>query len=103
MRQAAHDRLISFQSSFEGKIEWMYLDSLSKVTVGIGKLIDSPDAAVKLGGWVHKSDGSPAVELEIRAEWELVKASGTAGHYKQLEDKTNLRLPTGYIDQIAFS
>ena len=103
MRLSVQNRLISFQADLEGEIQWMYLDSVSQVTVGIGQLINSADAAVKLGGFIRKSDNAPATEQEIRNEWQLVKTSGTAGKYKLLEGRTSLRLPPERIHQIAFN
>jgi len=103
MRPSVQNRLISFQADLEREVPWMYLDSLGKVTIGIGKLIDNPNDAVKLGGFVRKSDNAPATEQEIRNEWQMVKTSGTAGQsYKLLESRTNLRLPSDRIHQIAF-
>lgn len=103
MRPNVQNRVISFQASHEAAVEWMYLDQLSKVTVGIGQLIDSPEAAVKLGGFVHKGSNVLATDSEIRQEWQMVKSSGTAGRYKLLEGKTNLRLPRAVIDKIALA
>ena len=62
MRGIVRKRFISFQEAHEAVVEYMYLDSKSVVTVGIGFLIDSQGSAIPLGGWTRKSDGTPATE-----------------------------------------
>lgn len=103
MRPSVRSRLLSFQGDLEAVVPWMYLDSDSLVTVGIGYLLNSPEAAVKVKGFIHTTDGAPATEQEIRDEWKMVKNSRTAGRYKDLEHRTNLRLPTDAINQLAFN
>ncbi len=101
MGDSVRNRIVSFNTAFEGFVEWMYLDQKSKVTVGIGRLIDNPDQAVQLGGFVHKTDGSPATEQEIRNEWQMVKNSKTPGKWYELKERTNLRLPRSVIERQA--
>jgi hypothetical protein len=68
----------AFSVPMEGKLECMYPDHLGKVTVGIGNLIDSPEAAWETRNhgapFVHKSNpGVEATRAEVFAEWDRVK------------------------------
>ena len=68
---------------FEDDIPWMYLDVRGLVTTGLGCLLVDDAAAVGLP-WAH-SDGTPATDAMVRAEWWAVKAMPpglTAAHYR---------------------
>jgi GH24 family phage-related lysozyme (muramidase) len=72
MYDSVRNNFISFNVPFEAKVEYMYLDIIGKVTIGIGNLIDPVDTALGLP-FVHKTDESqPATVDEIRAEWNAV-------------------------------
>jgi GH24 family phage-related lysozyme (muramidase) len=73
MYDSVRSNFISFTTGFEGSVPYMYLDVKGLVTTGIGNLIDPIGLALPLP-FVHKSDGSPASQSEITAEWNKVKA-----------------------------
>src|SRR5207244_2818316 len=60
------DGFLAFSRPLEGRVPWMYLDIKGLVKTGVGNLIDPVGLALKLP-FVHKADGSPASEVEIRA------------------------------------
>ena len=57
--------------SFEGVIPWMYLDTVGKVTVGVGLMLPNAAAALRLPFHI---EGQPATEDEIAAEFARVDA-----------------------------
>jgi putative peptidoglycan binding protein len=78
MHQTVRDNFFAFSKPMEGKVEFMYADHLGKVTVGIGCLIDSPEAAWDIRNqgapFGHKADRSrEATRDEVFAEWRRVK------------------------------
>jgi hypothetical protein len=87
-------------SAFEGRCWWMYLDTKRKVTTGIGFLIDSKDAALRLP-W-RKLDGSLATPVDIAVEWQRVKKLtrlAPSGGYAY-RASARLRLPEADIDRL---
>ncbi len=65
-------------TDFEGYIPYMYLDINDYVTVAIGQMIPSPEAAVALNQgqlpFFQKSDGTPAGDSAVQSEYGNVKA-----------------------------
>lgn len=57
---------------WEGKVPYMYLDSKSLVTVGIGRMLPDAAAAQQLP-FKHRSDGKPATAAEIKTDFDNVK------------------------------
>ena len=55
--------------NFEGSIPWMYLDTVGKVTVGVGLMLPDAEAATHLP---FKIDGRAATQSEIEAEYARV-------------------------------
>ena len=103
MWDSVRDNFMGFSEPLEGKIAFMYQDSLGKVTIGVGNLIDSEEAAVALSGigvaFFHKESPSTpltrvASEGEIREEWRKVKSDPTlaAGGWRAAEPLTDLQL-----------
>ncbi|GGF29305.1 hypothetical protein GCM10011611_39190 [Aliidongia dinghuensis] len=98
----------------EGCVEYMYLDSKCKVTVGIGVLLPNA-AAAKALKFVHQADGKPATDAEKEAAFNAVQKLATplkkgesnkfgAAHYKKtttiiLPDDEILRLFKAMIPQ----
>jgi hypothetical protein len=76
---------LDFITPFEGRVKYMYLDSLGLVTVGVGNLIDSadpqastPEQALALPFVRHVNgdpdiDGDPATAEEITGDWWRLK------------------------------
>lgn len=82
-----------FAEQHEGRISWMYLDTVGRVTVGIGHMIPSADAAVMVP-FVDPASGSKASADAARAGFDAVAAAQAsvgraAGAFQRL---TTLRL-----------
>ncbi|MEU6680263.1 hypothetical protein [Streptomyces sp. NPDC046925] len=70
---------------FEAAINHMYLDSVGAVTIGVGHMLSSPEAAIPLK-LLRDSDGKPATEAEKRADFDSVAQrvkNNPASFYKQ--------------------
>lgn len=80
---------------FEGCVPWMYLDTVGKVTVGVGFMLPDSDAAVELPFLVA---GVAATEDQIADDFERVTgmtAGQVAGFYRQ---PSSPQLPQSAID-----
>lgn len=69
----------------EGSVPHMYLDTVGKVTIGVGNMLPDAKAATKLPFVVGES-GEAATDEEIVAEFERIAAQEPglpAGRYKQ--------------------
>ena len=74
MKTSVSDIFPSFSTTYEGRLNFMYLDIKQLVTTGIGNLIDPISLALPLP-WTPKSDpGRAATPDEVTAEWNLVKS-----------------------------
>ena len=82
---------------FEGTIPHMYLDTVGKVTVGVGTMLASVDEAKSLKFTVRKT-GAPATEAEIAADYAKVKAQRTG--MVATTYATDLDLPQTEIDRV---
>jgi GH24 family phage-related lysozyme (muramidase) len=94
----------AFSSPLEDRIPYLYQDILGLVTIGIGNLVDSPDAVVTLS-FVHKDSGTPASRDEIVAEWQLIKNApglARAGHLAAKRLHT-LELTDAAIDDLVYA
>ncbi len=65
------DEAIAALRRFEGSVPWMYLDTAGKVTVGVGLMLPSPEAA-KILPFLHAERAATADE--IAAEFARVHA-----------------------------
>jgi hypothetical protein len=87
----------------EGRLPYMYLDVLGKVTTGIGNLIDSVFAAQALP-WKHGASGSLATPSEVATGWAAVKAlqdqKEASGRYTAFQNATDLRLSQSDVDNL---
>ncbi len=102
MYQSVQNAFMAFSTQFEGKVNFMYLDIKGLVTIGIGNLIDPVDLALNLP-FVHKADGSPASQDEIRAEWNTLKSQPNLAQqgYQACAPLTNLMLTDDSIAQLV--
>jgi len=73
----AKARAIAMIARGEAFINWMYLDSVSKVTIGYGTMLPNAEAAV--GVDLRHPNKKPATADEKRAEWRRVQAISPAG------------------------
>lgn len=83
----------------EGSISHMYLDTVGKVTIGVGNMLPDVESAEALP-FVTQKHMEPASKNEIRREFELVQQQKTgliASSYRQY---TKLQLTDEYIDQL---
>lgn len=81
MRASVLGAVVAFDTKFEGKISYMYLDVLGLVTTSIGCLIDPISSALRLP-WLC-ADGTRASLTQITQEWTSIKANralASAGH-----------------------
>ncbi|MCL7420497.1 MAG: pesticin C-terminus-like muramidase [Methylobacter sp.] len=84
---------------YEGKVNYMYLDSKGYVTVGVGHLINSVADAQKLAFITPKS--LPASATDIKADYDTVKkqpANRLASFYKK---HAKLTLPNAEVDKLT--
>ncbi len=84
---------------FEGRIAHMYLDTKGLVTVGVGKMLRSEAAALKLP-FVRRGDGVRASPAEITADFRAVLAQPKgklAGSYRKF---TALDLTDVAVDEL---
>jgi len=85
---------------YEGLVEHMYLDTKGYVTVGIGHLISSVDAAQKLN-FIHTEDHQKASANDIKTDYDTVKKQTKgllSGNYKKY---TTLQLGKTDIDALT--
>lgn len=98
MWDSVRSAFFPFSEPMEGKVAHMYQDHLGLVTVGVGNLIDSADAAWgirDLGApfFTQKGNGPEADESAVRAEWARVKNDPSlAGKHQLAAEVTDLRL-----------
>ncbi|MBN3496386.1 peptidoglycan-binding domain-containing protein [Arthrobacter pascens] len=91
------ENFYSFTEPLEGQVLWMYQDILGKVTIGLGHLIDSEDAAISLSDegapFYLRNDNNQASTDQIATEWRAVKSdSEHTGRAWEYEPSTNLRI-----------
>lgn len=99
MDQALRIKVRQLIKAGEGCIEHLYLDSVGKVTVGVGNMLPDVTAAQALA-FVDRETGDPASEAMIAAEFELLsqqEADHIASYYRQF---TGLILEPPTIDQL---
>lgn len=104
MHPSVRSQFAAFATKFEGRVEYMYLDILQLVTVGIGNLIDPIDHALPLPFVYKNNPGVQASQAEIADEWNRVKAGGAAlaqlGHLGA-KPLTQLQLNPADIDHLV--
>jgi GH24 family phage-related lysozyme (muramidase) len=78
----------------EGVVHWPYLDTVNKVTVGIGLLIEADNQPTEeCFSLPWTVDGQPATRAQIAAGWAAVNShTELAGHATQFETVSRLRL-----------
>ena len=90
------DESVRKLKEFEGSVEWMYLDTVGKVTVGVGLILPNAVAAQALS--FLRGDG-PATQEEIAAEYARVSALAKGRAAKFYAKPTGLQLSDEVIEQ----
>ena len=95
---------------WEGDCPFMYADTRGYVTTGIGHLLKTPEAALKLP-WRHRATGQAATPAEVRSTFARIREA--AVQFKQdhpnakgipparCERLSDLVLPEGLATQLA--
>jgi GH24 family phage-related lysozyme (muramidase) len=92
-------QVIDDLSQWEGRFPYMYLDTVDRVTVGVGNMLDDVEAAQELPFEV-RATGKAANAVEKATDYNNVKkqnAGMLAQHYKRF---TALDLPDQEIDRL---
>ena len=84
---------------WEGRINHMYLDTVGKVTVGVGKMLPNVAAAQALA-FVRRADGGAASADEIGRDFQAVSAQPKAMLAASYRKFTQLDLPDPEIDAL---
>lgn len=97
MWDSVRNGFYDFTKPMEGELFWMYQDTLGKVTIALGYLIDTEADALAApangADFTRKQDGGVATPADISDDWQRVKADTQhTGHAMQYEDMTNLRI-----------
>jgi hypothetical protein len=92
------DAAVKAISGWEGRANWMYLDSRGNVTIGVGQLIASAQDAIPFH--FRRPNADFATNAEIEQEYNLVKTM-FPGHVAAAYRRSNsLLLPDTDIDLI---
>src|SRR4051812_32439367 len=83
----------------EGNIAHMYLDSVGKVTVGIGNLLSTAVAASELA-FVNRATAEKATQVEIAGDFEAVSRQAWPRVARFYRSFTALVLPGPQIDEL---
>ena len=90
------DEAIAKLRQFEGAVPWMYLDTVGKVTVGVGQMLATESAASTLPFRVGEREATLA---EIASEFARVSAMVRGKAAKFYRSKSGLMLSDAAIDQ----
>lgn len=105
MRQAVRDNFMAFSEPLEGKVLWMYADSLGLVSIGVGNLIDPIDLARALpslgASYLNKNTGAEGTDSEIQSDWNQIKTS--AANWQTAESMTVLRITEQGCQQLVLN
>lgn len=105
MRQMVRDNFKAFSEPLEGKVLWMYTDSLGLVSIGVGNLIDPIDLARTLPSlgapYINKDTGAEGTDSEIQTDWNQVKTA--AANWQAAESMTALRITEQGCEQLVLN
>jgi GH24 family phage-related lysozyme (muramidase) len=85
---------------FEGKVEYMYLDSVGLVTVGVGNMLPTAVAAIQLP-FVNASTKQPASANEIAQAYDAVARSAQNQKYSKYKQNPSMELRDETIKELA--
>lgn len=83
----------------EGCISHMYLDTVGKVTIGVGNMLPTSEAATKLP-FIKRDTGAVATVAEIRTEFESVACREPAKRASSYKQYTKLDLTDDTINEL---
>ena len=83
----------------EGSISHMYLDTVGKVTVGVGNMLPNVSAAKKLA-FVNRTTKKKATDTEKETDFNTVKKQPKGRIASSYRQHTKLDLPTIEIDKL---
>lgn len=83
----------------EGNIPYMYLDTVGRVTVGVGHMIASPSLAQAMS-FVMRGTSQPATAAQLAAEYNSVSAQRPAMSAGKYQPFTKLEMTPAAIDQL---
>ena len=92
------DDAVQATAGFEGRVNWMYLDTTRTVTVGVGQSIQSARQALKYP--FQRPDASLASSDEILAEYATVMEMMPGNVAKAYRRSSSLLLNNAAIDTI---
>ena len=84
---------------FEGSVNHMYLDTVGKVTVGVGNMLSSVEQAQELP-FVDRRTGRRATPQEIAADFEAVQRQPKGLFHGRYARCTKLSLPDEAVDAL---
>lgn len=90
------DEIKAYVVPHEGVVSHMYLDTVGKVTVGVGNMLPSAAAAAALP-FVERVSRTPASDAQIRADFESVCLQPKAQQARHYRAHTKLDLPDDAI------
>ena len=102
MFPVVQNRVISFNSQFEGYIHNMYRDVKGFVTVGVGNILTTANAAAALN-FTHGLNGALASGGEKTTAWTTVSQALPGKPASFYEPLTDLRLKDAEIDQLVLT
>lgn len=91
--------LLDFIKNGEGSIDHMYLDTVGKVTVGVGNMLPKLATAQALS-FLHRNDNKPATHQQIEGEFTLVSSQQAGKNASSYKIYTKLYLPITTIDAL---
>lgn len=96
--------LESMLRASEGATNYLYQDSVGKVTIGVGNLIENEDAAAEL--YLFTENGLPASDKQKREAYQRVwnapgvRYDGFARKAKTYQNYTDIRISSEEIDKL---
>ena len=99
MSEKFRDKVRILIKEGEGCVAHMYLNTVGKVTVGVGNMLKKPSSAISLR-FILEATGEKASEKSIEDEFELVSNQEAAHPAKFYKEFTQLVLSDHEINQL---
>ncbi|NKB35376.1 MAG: hypothetical protein GKR91_19935 [Pseudomonadales bacterium] len=99
MSRKFRERVRELIKEGEGCVSHMYLDTVGKVTVGVGNMLKKPSSAASLP-FIVEASGEKAPEEAIEEEFEQVSSQESARPAKYYKQFTQLVLSDYEINQL---